>query len=148
MSKLVALALVVSANAWACPDLTGTYTCQYQDGQTEVITLSQENKDGVVTYTYNNNASIPADNVAYPVPDGPTLREGTLRAWCEADTFKSQLVGKYYDQGVYFGDLTLNIDFAKVGNDLKQVNTGSVKNSASQYPINGEVVCTAGVPRN
>jgi hypothetical protein len=147
MRKLAALALLVSVNAWACPDLTGTYTCKYQDGQTEVVTLSQENKDGVVIYNYNGS-SIPADNVARPVPDDATLREGTFRAWCETDIFKAQLLGKYYDQGVYFGDLTLNIDFTKVGNDLKQVNTGSVKNSASEYPINAEVVCTAGAPAN
>lgn len=147
MRKLAALALMVSVNAWACPDLTGTYTCKYQDGQTETITLSQENKDGVVVYNYNGS-TIAADNVSRPVPDDAALREGTFRAWCEGEALKGQLLGKYYDKGVYFGDLTLNLDVTKVGNDLKQVNTGSVKNSASEYPINAEVLCTPGVPTN
>ena len=136
------LAMLLSANAWACPNLTGTYTCKFQDGSTKVVTFSQENKAGVETYNYNGTA-VKADNVARRLPDDDTLKKKTSRAWCEADILKSKLVGKYYSNGAYVGDLTLDMTFAKNGNDLKQVNTGNLKSrGGNDYPQNSEVTCS------
>ncbi len=142
MRKLAALALVFSAQAFACPDLTGAFTCTYQDGSKEVITIAQEQKaDGLVVYNYNGSI-VPTDNQAYPVPDDATLKEGTFRAWCANDSaLSTQLVGKYYQDGSYFGDLVMNMDFSLTGTDLHQVTNGTLKNSGGEYPLNGDMTC-------
>lgn len=142
MRKLAAIALLFSFQAYACPDLAGSYTCNYQDGSSEVITLSQELKDGVTIYTHNGS-QIPADNVAYPVPDDVNLREATFRAWCtDTVTLSANLVGKYFQEGAYFGDLNMTSAFTLDGTSLKQITTGTLKNQGGEYPLNSEMTCT------
>jgi hypothetical protein len=144
MRILAALALLVSVNAYACPDLTGTYTCKYQDNTTEVVSISQENKDGVMVYNYNGSA-LPADNQVYQIPDQDSLKQGTFRAWCDeadATVLQTELLGKYYDQGQFAGDLTLDMAFSLNGTDLRQLTTGKLVNSDGEYPIGTDVTCT------
>ncbi|MBX3020339.1 MAG: hypothetical protein KF799_01575 [Bdellovibrionales bacterium] len=145
MRSLTALALLFSVQAFACPDLTGTYTCAYQDGSSEVITLSQSvDKDGITVFNYNGS-QIPADNQLYPIPDDDTLKEGTFRAWCDTANpalLQSQLLGKYWNNGAYYGDLTMNMTFSLSGRDLKQTTQGTLKNAGGEYPLNSELVCT------
>ncbi len=142
MRTIAALALLISVQAWACPDLTGTFTCTYQDGSQEVVNMSQELKNGVTVYNYNGTP-VAADNVVNDVPDDESLKQATFRAWCDDNiTLKAELKGKYYSEGNYFGDLLMNMEFTMVGNDLKQVSTGSIKNSGGDYPLNGETLCT------
>jgi hypothetical protein len=144
MRILAALALLVSTSAFACPELSGSYTCTYQDGSNEVINISQENKDGVIVYYYNGSA-IPADNQAYPIPDDDNLKSGTFRAWCDeqnSGALNAQVLGKYYQQGQYYGDLTLNMAYMLDGQNLKENVTGSLKGAAGEQPIDSSMVCT------
>ena len=143
MRKLAAIALLFSANAaFACPDLTGAYTCTYQNGSSEVVTVSQQLVNGVTVYNYNGS-QIPADNIVYQVPDDQSLKNGTFRAWCDdAVTLKAELIGQYYDQGAYYGDLSMIMNFSIEGSSLKQVTTGTLKNSAGEYPLNSEKSCS------
>ncbi len=144
MKKLTAIALLFSAPAMACPNLSGSFTCKYQDNTAEVVTITQGvNKDGTTVYQYNGSAII-ADNVSYPIPDDQTLKEGTFKAWCnpeEATVLNSLLTGKYYSQGSYYGDLVLNMKFSMEGSDLKQVTKGTLKNQSSEYPLDSDLVC-------
>jgi len=141
MRKLAIIALAFSAQAWACPELAGSYTCTYQDGSSEVVTITQELKDGVTIYNHNGS-TVPADNVAYPVPDDASLREGTFKAWCaDNSTLSAQLIGKYYQDGQYFGDLDMTTNFSLNGSDLKQTSVGTLKNAGGEYPLNGENTC-------
>lgn len=146
MRTLLAVLLLGSVQAFACPNLTGSFTCTYSDGSSEVLNITQEAKEGVTTYNINQSLT-PADNVIYTVPDDETLKEGTFRAWCNDDvTLKGELIGKYYDQGSFFGDLLLNIDYSLDGANLKQVTTGTLTSANGQYPINAETVCTPTAP--
>lgn len=142
MRTLLALLVLGSVNAFACPDLTGDFTCTYNDGSTELIKVTQENRDGVTYYSFGDELT-PADNVVYTVPDDETLKQGTFRAWCDDDvTLKAELVGKYYDAGQFYGDLTMLMSYTLDNGNLKDVTTGSLKNDNGEYPINNELVCT------
>lgn len=142
MRKLAALALLFSAQAFACPNLAGTYTCTYQDNSSEQVVISQETKDGVTVYTHNGS-QIPADNMAYPVPDDANLRSATFRAWCaDENTLSANLVGQYFQDNSYFGDLDMTSNFTLSGTDLKQVTTGTLKNQGGEYPLNSDLTCT------
>ncbi len=93
MRKLAALALVFSFKAMACPNLAGTYTCAYEDNPPEQILITQELKNGFMTYSHNGSTVV-ADNIAYPIPGEETLRSGTLRATClNNETLSANLVG-------------------------------------------------------
>ncbi len=142
MRTLMALALLFSSSAFACPDLTGKFTCMYQDKSTEDVTISQEmQKDGTFVYNYNGTM-IPADGKIYDVPDDAQVKEGKFKAFCDDDiTLKTTLVGKYWRAKAYFGDLILNMNFTVEKNDLKQNSVGSVKNSSGEYPLNSALVC-------
>lgn len=141
MRKLAAAFLLVSVQAYACPDLTGNYTCTYHDGSSEAVVISQEVKDGVTVYTHNGTP-IPADNVTYPVPDDASLKDATFRAYCsDANTLSANLIGKYFQDGQYFGDLNLTSNFSVANGDLKNVTVGSLKNTGGEYPLNSEITC-------
>ena len=142
MRTLAALALLFSAQAFACPNLTGSYTCTYQDNSKEMITVSQDTKGTVTVYNINGS-EMPADGQTYAVPDSDNLKQGNFKAWCDGDTtLKGLLTGKYYNGGEYYGDLTMNMDWSLSGSDLKQVSNGEVKNTGGTYPINQDTVCT------
>jgi hypothetical protein len=145
MRILAALGLLVSVNAFACPDLTGSYTCKYQDGTSETMTFSQQdNKDGVTVYNMNGE-NLPADNQVYNMQDSQNLKNGTFRLWCDqanSAILDAEVLGQYYDQGQYYGDLTLDMAYSLDNGNLKQVTTGSLKGAAGQQPINDEMTCT------
>lgn len=141
MRSLAIIALLFSAQAFACPELTGSYTCTYQDGSSELMTISQSNKDGVTVYVANGS-EIPADNQPHALQDDASLRDATFRAWCNGTaSLDAQLLGKYYQENAYYGDLTLNTSFSIVGTDLKQVTTGTLVNEGGSYPLNSEMTC-------
>lgn len=142
MRSLAALVLLFSAQAFACPELTGNYTCTYQDGSNEQISITQGVQNGVTVYNYNNSA-MPADNKVYPMPEEQTLKNATIRAWCEGEVLKANLLGEYYNEGSKFGDLDMTLDITKSGSDLKQLSNGTLKNKDGEYALNGEVVCTS-----
>lgn len=143
MRKFAVLALLFSAQAFACPNLTGSFTCTYPDGSSQVVAISQQLRaDGITVYNHNGS-DIPADNVAYPVPDEANLRSATFKAWCaDANTLSAQLVGQYFQDGAYFGDLDMTSNFTLAGTDLKQVTAGTLKNAGGEYPLNSDMTCT------
>ena len=142
MRLLTGLVLLFSVQAYACPELSGTFTCTYSDGQTEQVVMSQQVRpDGVTVYNYGGTEVV-TDNSVNAIPDDETLKEGTFRAWCsDASTLNAQLLGKYFDQGAYYGDLTMNLAFTMVGSDLKQVTTGNLKSATDEYPLDNETTC-------
>ncbi|MGZ3723292.1 MAG: hypothetical protein ACXVA9_10195 [Bdellovibrionales bacterium] len=142
MRSLAIIALLFSAQAFACPTLTGSYTCTYQDGSKETIAITQDMKGTVTVYNINGS-DMSADGTVNPVPDSDNLKEGTFKSWCDDDvTLKGLLTGKYYNGGSYFGDLTMNMDWSLSGTDLKQTSNGEVVNTGGKYPITNETVCS------
>jgi len=143
MRTLAALALVFSAQAFACPQLTGSFTCTAQDGSKQVMKITQDMKGTTTVYNINGS-DLPADKSVMNLPDDDSLKNATISAWCDDDvTLKAQILGKYYQDGSYFGDLTANLGFSMKGKDLAQHMTGDVKASSGDYPINSDTVCTA-----
>lgn len=168
MLKFVALALsFVSVQAFACPKLAGTYNCAYQDGSSEVVSITQADKNGGTVFSYDSS-EMPADNQTYPLDERSasgmltTVKSATFRAWCDLanpNLLHIQLIGQYWETdrhpaihynlpyespqtAIYLGDLTINITFAMVGQDLKQTTHGTLKKAGSEYPFDSEMVCT------
>ena len=49
--KIVLLALLISSFGYACPNLSGNYLATFTDGETENITIMQDEMNGITTYT-------------------------------------------------------------------------------------------------
>lgn len=142
MVRIIAtLAALFSVQAFACPNLTGSYTCNYGNGQSEQISVSQREANGITYYSYNND-EFAADGSVVPLQDSADLKQATFKAWCENTTLKNQIMGKYYNNGTYFGDLNMVIDITSANGNLQQNATGNLKGSQGDYPINNSVTCT------
>jgi hypothetical protein len=142
MRKLAAMALIFSVQTYACPQLSGEYVCRYPDGNSEKIALSQT-LDGNITVYNVNGSNIVADNKVYPVPDDANVRNAYFRAWCD-DTvsLKGHLIGQYFHNNAFYGDLELNFLYSLVNGNLKQVATGTLSNSNGERSLNSETICT------
>lgn len=133
--------LLFSAQAYSCPQLSGAYTCTYQDGSMETVTVQQDTKGATTTYIYNGS-TLPADNQIYPLVDDANIQGGTFRTWCEDDrVLKGQILGKYWSNGEFIGDLTMNLEFLLDGGDLRQTSVGGTVNGGANFPIASDVTC-------
>lgn len=145
MKRFAALAvLLTSAAAWACPDLSGQYVCTYQDGSQEGLLIKQNLINGVMVYDYAGSRII-GDNAPYPLPNDANLRGATFRAWCDpapGSPLRAQIVASYFSQGSLYGELILDMTYARVGLDVKQTTQGTLRNSGGQSPLNSEQTCT------
>lgn len=145
MKRFAALALLLtSAAAWACPDLAGQYVCTYQDGSQENLIITQTAINGVTVYDYAGSRIV-GDNALYPLPNDNNLRSATFRAWCDPDPsapLRAQILASYYSQGSLYGELILNMTYARIGSDVKQTTQGMLRNSGGQSPLNSEQICT------
>lgn len=142
-----ALALFSSVTAFACPDLTGSYTCVV-DGEERATVISMEKQGNVTVYRMNDGAMV-ADNKVYKIPDGEGLKKGTIRTWCQnTAALKSELKGKIYDEGRFVGDLsvvmTANLD---ASTNLVQNVTGKIVAGGRNHPINETLNCTRDIKR-
>jgi hypothetical protein len=148
MKVLLTGLLFVGAQAFACPDLTGTYTCSYE-GQTETLEISQSETDGVTTFTMKDptdpndqGGSLPADNNTYQIEDSEQFKNATIRGYCEADAFKIAQAGQYYDQGQHIADIDAVISMSLVDGNLLQDTKGVFKTASGDYPLDSQLTCT------
>ncbi|HAG90651.1 MAG TPA: hypothetical protein DCL41_02195 [Bdellovibrionales bacterium] len=148
MKSLLAGLVLFGAQAMACPNLTGTYSCTYQDG-TEKMELSQTETNGVTVYSFRNaddpndqGGNLPADNQVYRLQDTKDFRNGTLQSWCEGDALKIQQQAEHYQEEQHVGNLSLVITMSIVDNNLSQVTDGFYETGSGNYPINESMTCT------
>ena len=148
MKTMIAGLLLFGAQAMACPNLAGNYTCTYE-GQTSVIQMSQTENNGVTVYTIkdandpqNQGGSLPADNNTYRLQDSDQVKNGTIRGWCEAEAFKIEQTGEYYDKGQHIGNVQAVISMYLTNGNLVQDTAGTFTTPSGNYPINSQVTCT------
>lgn len=138
--------LLVSASAWACPDLTGSYNCVYDTGETETLEISQAEANGVTVYTINGNA-IPADGQVYQLPDDAMSKNYVMSYACEGTPTKLALTYglDYYENGAFAATITGKQLFSKdVLGDLVMEDLGAATLAdGSSFPWASSMSCTA-----
>lgn len=140
MRSLTVMAFLFSFRAFACPDLSGTFSCTFLNGAKETIVVSQAENCNVTTYTINGQPYA-ADNIAYAQPDTPNLRDSTVRMWCDDDTtLQSETLGRYFDDQNHFGGaLELKTAFTLQDMGVRISSKGTL---GGVNPIGGEADCT------
>ena len=143
MEYLATLTLLFSASSRACPDLTGTYTCEVSSTKKETKVIQQSKKNGVMVYWVNDLEMVTDDKPRF-VPENENLRQGTFRVWCDGDIkVKTQLLGKYHNNSGYFGDLTANSEwFMRDDAHLVRYTSGDIRSpDGTVMPFDDEVLC-------
>lgn len=132
----------LSAQASACPDISGVYTC----GEEE-ITVDTYELNGVTYLEFNNQGGIPADNNWMDLPDSEKEKNAKMRLSCgDKDAYGPHYLLDYeadlYDQGQYLAFLDAEIYVYQEKDTLFQVTTGLAKGSWGEQPISDKIACT------
>jgi hypothetical protein len=137
---LLAALSATSLSSSACPTLTGSYRCTHEDGSIDQMWIAQERKNGLDLYSFNGS-DMGADNVKHEIAGDPSFRNGSLRAWCEEDVFKSEMTGEYYQDESKTGEVDVIMDISIKENLLIEIASGTMKSKYGEFPINGLVSC-------
>ncbi len=134
----IAALSVLSVNAWACPSLEGTYTCN--DGQSESQTvISQHEMNGATVYNVDGEEYI-ADGAAHPAQDDSF--NGTYTAVCSANALGLNMLGVMTFDGGVTADADINIDVTPSAQGLNMSVTGTLKSGGQTYPVEGTSSCS------
>lgn len=131
-------ALLVSTYAMACPQIAGTYTCDYGDGP-EVLTIQQTVKSGVTEYLLDGDSYL-ADGQAYAYSDEGF--SGTTTTACAGQTVSSAIVGDLLENGSAVGNLNVTVSYTPSATGLNSTSVGQLVYGGQTYPINDSISCT------
>lgn len=143
---MIRIALIFSAlfsiQAFACPDLTGNYTCDYGNGESHIWDISYREAAGVGYYTINGT-EFPADNSVIAYPDQEDFRELWVRLSCNIDLLKFEQNYKSYDHGRYTGHASSATSIGMFGPKMRMESSGTYTDAnGGVFPLTGSAVCT------
>lgn len=129
MKLFTAILLLVSVNAFACPDITGSFTCKFKNRISEREIAKTETgfvmiADGV-EQTYNVDGSITS------VPDSDGLKDGQFSSICEGNTFIVNFTGTLMYEGSEIGKEVQKTVYQMKGDDLNIL----IKTKAKHVPL-------------
>jgi len=139
IKSILTLLTFTSAFAFACPKLEGQYTCQYSDGSSDAVIISQKNENGTTVYSLGATEVI-ADGKTHPV-DQDDLK-GTYIAQCAASSVNADVTGKVYDNGQPAADVTMTIKVNKTTAGANIEQSGEFKFGADVVPFEDKAICT------
>jgi hypothetical protein len=142
ISILALFGLFFSAQTFACPNLTGNYSCVDQDGEAHPFVVTQSVTGNVTVYQIDGKP-MPADGVVYPIPDTDSMKSSTIRAWCNDDiALNVQVLGKIWQGNTYVADVTQNEVWTGTDSSLSITITGSTSGNGQTQPIDTQLSCT------
>jgi|GEM_PF-2069919 len=140
-TKLFALPLFICfcLQAQACPDLTGQYTCTDSDGS-ETLTITQEVSDTLKVIV--NDTEIIVDSKSYPMTGDPTMKNASIRSWCDDKAIKSQMTGDLYNGDEKTGYVETMVQYILAEDGLIEVRSSKVKTEGGETPTESTLTCT------
>lgn len=122
----------------------GTYRCTHEEGGGDVMVdtmvVTQEIRDDVHYFTFNGSEMV-ADNAERPFVGDPTFRNGSLRAWCENDVFRSRIAGQFFENEVKTGEMEVTVDVSFIDGKMIEKAHGLHRNAGGEIPTSGLVTC-------
>lgn len=139
MKSILALGtLMISVASYACPQLAGTYACNY-DGEVEMTTITQGVQNGV-TYYVSDGETILMDGQSKSFQDEGAV--GYYIAQCDGNTAQIQTVADMIENGAIVGNMDTTTDLTPSQTGVVMQTTGQVNYQGQVYPINESVECT------
>ncbi|MEO0335017.1 MAG: hypothetical protein AAF202_01390 [Pseudomonadota bacterium] len=140
MKKLIALiAIVASPLAMACPELTGTYRCYEQDGETNIFEMVTTVENGVYVYT-TDGESIRADGRRHNFQNDET--KGSYTAKCAGSSeLRVNMKGQLLENGKRVGNFKMKINVKKTATGITERNKGNVTYMGQKFQIDENTSC-------
>lgn len=134
---LILAASLFSVVSYACPQLAGTYACNY-DGQIEVTTINQGVQNGITYYEVDGDVILmdgqpknfqEVDAVGYSV------------AQCNGNVAQLQTVADLIENGAVAGTMNTVSNITADAQGMTMQTMGEVNYGGQLYPINETVSC-------
>lgn len=142
--KLIAFLFVLSmTNAFACPNLSGSYTCNVktEDGTnpTETITITQQVQNNITTYSINGSERI-ADGKTHTAPIAG-LSDVQYSATCDDSLMIPMKANVVNAEGRVIGDFQSYFVMYKMEKYLRFFEIGSRATENDYISFSRESVC-------
>ena len=140
-SVMTILVAGLSAVAMACPNLSGTFECNYE-GEIETMTVSQSVVNGVTHFNIDGDVLI-ADGNTHQMPNTDPAEQATYRANCAGAQVNMEFFSLLFDGGNKIGQVNGNGTMSLDGNsDLVQDIKGTVViDGQGNFPIDQLMTC-------
>jgi len=113
--------------ALACPNLTGVYECQDDDGKYFASVEQSADQNGVVTYSVSGTVFAVTDEVPRQIDETDEFKNATIASSCEGDNLVNAIEGELYNDGRFAGTIDMLVTFYLGDNgDLVQMSEGEV----------------------
>jgi hypothetical protein len=136
--KLLLVVFFFSVNALACPQISGTYTCETEDGP-EILEISQTNSSGIETFNIDGTDFV-ADGVTKKYAD--TEFNGTITATCSLNKLDITTFGDIYESGTKTSYVAVKESYYASKDGLVYAINGNFEHQGQVYPINEKVNCS------
>lgn len=89
-----------------------------------------------------NDSEILVDNKSYPMEGDPSIKNQTIRSWCEDKAIKSQTMGELYDGDQKVGEVETTVQYILAEDGLIEITSSKVKTAAGETPTENTLTCT------
>lgn len=151
---VIAVGLFISAPSWACPDLSGNFSCMDSQGKAHDLTIQQQTVEGGSHYTMTSTEEgrvdiweVTADGKERDIPEGHGLKGAKYTATCDADTSMNlNVTGLLIDDesGAIIGNLKMNMLHTRgPAREIIVVSSGVLETPQhGNFPLDGTMTCT------
>lgn len=137
LRSLIYTLLLVAGNAYACPNLSGTFTCKTGEVIETLVVTQEEGQNSVIVDT----VQLLADDIAHPFSEDPSFRNAFERISCTDSVFRKHITGDYYQGDLKIGELDSTVEYSLVNNNLVETTTGKMSNILGEVPLDNRMVC-------
>lgn len=135
------LSALVAVPVFACPFLTGSYTCLNENDSEQTLVISQSEADGATHYIINGSELV-IDNQSHAITGDPTFRNASMNAWCDSDMIDYEITGQYFDGDTEIGSLSI-VNVIKIsGDQVTETADGQMRNDRGVFPVSASITCT------
>jgi hypothetical protein len=135
---VIALSFLISGSAFACPQISGNYTCQTQDGPQITVIQQSTAVDGDIFDI--DGYQFKADGVAYP--ENSEEFTGTIATACTANAVDITIIGDVIENGTKIGSTNLTQSMYMENGSLIQDLNGVFEYEGQAIPIAEKILCT------
>ena len=132
-------AVLMSWNAFACPDLKGHYSCA-NDEVGESIIITQDGKENSSTITLNDSELL-IDDSDHPITDDPTFRNAIMRISCTDAVVRRHVRGDFYEGQKKIGEIDSTTEYSLDKGDLVETTIGRMSSVSGDTPLDEKIVC-------
>jgi hypothetical protein len=141
MTAIFAL-LLLGVTAQACPDLEGSYRCQSPSRSYDMV-IAQEAVGENMKYVFldphtpNDKGDVTiTDGVLRKEENSASVKNKTIKGWCEGEKLLDVRTGDYYMNGEYMSSFELSSTFFRQEGNLIWKEEGTMT-----LPVNRQTVC-------